>query len=97
MLDVCVPALTGLIAEQMQARKPERLGNRHRNACPSDVYPTADGEVLIFCLTEPHWRALARLIGQEDLIDDSRFRNHATSMRSTARSRDGRAASDAMS
>ena len=61
MLDVCVPALTGLIADQLQARKPERLGNRHRNACPSDVYPAADGEILIFCLTEPHWRTLARL------------------------------------
>ena len=78
MLDVCVPAMTGLIADQLQARKPERLGNRHRNACPSDVYPAADGEILIFCLTESHWRALARLMGREELIGDPRFRNHAT-------------------
>jgi CoA:oxalate CoA-transferase len=78
MLDVCVPALTGLIAEQLQTRKPERLGNRHRNACPSDVYAAADGEILIFCLTEPHWRTLARLMGREELIGDPRFRNHAT-------------------
>jgi formyl-CoA transferase len=78
MLDVCVPALTGLIADQLQARKPERLGNRHRDVCPSDVYPAADGEILIFCLTEPHWRALARLMGREELIADARFKNHAT-------------------
>ncbi|HTQ24361.1 MAG TPA: CoA transferase [Candidatus Binataceae bacterium] len=77
MLDVCVPALTGLIAEQLQARKSERLGNRHRNACPSDVYPAADGEILIFCLTEPHWRALARLMGRDEMIAEERFRNHA--------------------
>jgi CoA:oxalate CoA-transferase len=78
MLDVCVPALTGLIADQMQGRKLERLGNRHRNTCPSDVYPAADCEILIFCLTEPHWRALARLMEREELIGDPRFRNHAT-------------------
>ena len=77
MLDVCVPALTGLIADQLQGQKPERLGNRHRSACPSDVYPTADGEILIFCLTEPHWRTLVRLMEREELIADPRFRNHA--------------------
>ncbi|HVB80727.1 MAG TPA: CoA transferase [Candidatus Binataceae bacterium] len=77
MLDVCVPALTGLIADHFQGRKLERLGNRHRNACPSDVYPAADGEILIFCLTEPHWRALVRLMGREELIGDPRFKNQA--------------------
>jgi CoA:oxalate CoA-transferase len=78
MLDVCVPALTGLVADCLQGRNLERLGNRHRNACPSDVYPAADGEVLIFCLTEPHWRTLAKLMGREDLTADPRFENHAT-------------------
>jgi len=79
MLDVCVPALTGLIADHLQGRAPERLGNRHRNACPSDVYPAADGEILIFCLTEPHWRSLTRLMGREqELTGDPRFKNHAS-------------------
>jgi crotonobetainyl-CoA:carnitine CoA-transferase CaiB-like acyl-CoA transferase len=78
MLDVCVPALTGLIADQLQEHKLKRLGNRHRNACPSDVYPARDGEVLIFCLTEPHWRSLARLMGLEELINEPRFKDHAT-------------------
>jgi crotonobetainyl-CoA:carnitine CoA-transferase CaiB-like acyl-CoA transferase len=78
MLDVCVPALTGLIADQLQERKLKRLGNRHRNACPSDVYPARDGEVLIFCLTEPHWRSLARLMGREELTNEPRFKDHAT-------------------
>jgi crotonobetainyl-CoA:carnitine CoA-transferase CaiB-like acyl-CoA transferase len=77
MLDVCIPALTGLIADHMQGRSLERLGNRHRNACPSDVYPAADGEVLIFCLNEAHWRTIARLLGREDLIDAPRFKDHA--------------------
>lgn len=78
MLDVCIPALTGLIADHMQGRPLERLGNRHRNACPCDVYPAADGEVLIFCLNEAHWRTLARLMGREDLVNEPRFKDHAT-------------------
>ena len=39
MLDVCVPALTGAHRRSTAGAKLERLGNRHRNACPSDVYP----------------------------------------------------------
>lgn len=77
MLDVAVPALTGLIADQLQDRPPQRLGNRHRNACPSDAYPAADGDVLIFCLNEPHWHAIARLMEREELIGDPRFKDHA--------------------
>lgn len=77
MLDVCIPALTGLIADHLQGRTLERLGNRHRNACPCDVYPAADGEVLIFCLNEPHWRVLARLMGRAEIADAPRFKDHA--------------------
>ena len=67
MLDVCVPALTGLIADHCRGASSKRLGNRHRGACPSDVYPAGDGEILIFCLTEPHWRTLAKLMGREGI------------------------------
>ena len=95
MLDVCVPALTGLIADQLQGRKLERLGNRHRNACPSDIYPAIDGEILIFCLTESHWRVLARLMEREELIGDPRFEimrpDSRMSKKLIARSRNGRA------
>jgi crotonobetainyl-CoA:carnitine CoA-transferase CaiB-like acyl-CoA transferase len=77
MLDVCVPALTGPISDHLQGKKIERLGNRHRNACPSDIYPAADGQMLIFCLTDAHWRTLARLMDRSDLLDDSRLKTHA--------------------
>ena len=77
MLDVSIPALTGPIADHLQGRKIARLGNRHRNACPCDIYPAADGEVLIYCLTEPHWRALARLISGGSLSADARFKSRA--------------------
>jgi CoA:oxalate CoA-transferase len=81
MLDTCIPALTGLVADVMQGRKLERLGNRHRNACPCNVYPAVDGEVLIFCLSEPHWRTLAKLVDREELAGAARFKDHAARLK----------------
>jgi crotonobetainyl-CoA:carnitine CoA-transferase CaiB-like acyl-CoA transferase len=81
MLDVCVPAMTSLLAQVLDGRKFKRLGNRHWGAVPCNVYPAADGDILIFCLTEAHWRTLAGLLGREDLIGDPRYKSHGTRMR----------------
>lgn len=78
MHDVCVAAMTGLVANELEGKPYRRMGNRHRNACPSNVYPASDGEVLIFCLTETHWREFARLMGRADLLDDPRYADHAS-------------------
>jgi formyl-CoA transferase len=81
MLDVAIPALTSIVAPVLQGRKFKRLGNRHWGACPTNVYPASDGEVLIFCLTEAHWRTLAKLMGQEELIANPEYRDHGTRMK----------------
>ena len=81
MLDVCIPALTSVLAPALQGRKFKRLGNRHWGACPTNVYPARDGEVLIFCLTEPHWHTLARLLGREDLIANEQYKDHGSRLR----------------
>lgn len=77
MLDITVPSMTGLIANQLEGKPYTRMGNRHRNACPSNIYPAADGEILIFCLSEAHWATVARLMRREDLIGAARFKDHA--------------------
>ncbi|MDB5108506.1 MAG: carnitine dehydratase, partial [Candidatus Binatus sp.] len=81
MLDVAIPAMTSAIAPALQGQKFRRLGNRHWGACPTNVYPARDGEILIFCLTEVHWRTLAKLMRREELIDDPRCRNHGTRLK----------------
>jgi formyl-CoA transferase len=81
MLDVAIPALTSAIAPALQGMKFKRLGNRHWGACPTNIYPARDGEILIFCLTEAHWRMLAKLIGREELIADPRCKNHGTRLK----------------
>lgn len=81
MLDVAIPALTSAIAPALQGMKFKRLGNRHWGACPTNVYPARDGEILIFCLTEAHWRTLAKLMEREQLIADPRCKNHGTRLK----------------
>ncbi|MGO9453712.1 MAG: CaiB/BaiF CoA transferase family protein [Candidatus Binataceae bacterium] len=81
MIDVAIPALTSAVAPTLQGQKFKRLGNRHWGACPTNVYPARDGEILIFCLTEAHWRTIAKLIGREDLITDPRCASHGTRLR----------------
>jgi CoA:oxalate CoA-transferase len=76
MLDVCTPATGGMILAAMEGRTLPRLGNRHPAACPSNTYRAADGEILIYCLTEDHWRRLAPLMGRADLLADDRYRDH---------------------
>ena len=77
MLDVCIPAINGAIAAVLEGKTIPRLGNRHPSACPCNTYPTADGEIWIYCLTEAHWRQLVELMGRRELLDESRFRNEA--------------------
>ena len=78
MLDVCIPAVNGMILAAMEGRTLPRLGNRHPTACPSNTYQAADGQILIYCLTEDHWHRLARLIGRIELLDDKRYRDHSS-------------------
>jgi CoA:oxalate CoA-transferase len=76
MLDVCIPAVNGMILAAMEGRPLPRLGNRHPAACPSNTYQAADGQILIYCLTEDHWRRLAVLMERAELLDDTRYRDH---------------------
>jgi formyl-CoA transferase len=81
MLDVAIPALTSAVAPALQGMKFKRLGNRHWGACPTNIYPASDGEILIFCLTEAHWRTLAKLMRREELIADPRCKNHGARLK----------------
>lgn len=77
MMDAAVPSMSGLIANELEGKPYTRMGNRHRAACPSNVYEAADGEILIFCVSEAHWRTVARLMHREELLKSARYRDHA--------------------
>jgi crotonobetainyl-CoA:carnitine CoA-transferase CaiB-like acyl-CoA transferase len=52
-----------------------RTGNRHNGLAeaPYNTYPTSDGWVAIICVTDAHWRILAREMGREDLAEHPDF------------------------
>ncbi|GAB7007580.1 CaiB/BaiF CoA-transferase family protein [Nocardioides sp. AN3] len=55
----------------------ERTGAVLPNVAPSNVYPTADGaEILIAANQDTVFRRLAALMGQPELADDPRYRDH---------------------
>jgi crotonobetainyl-CoA:carnitine CoA-transferase CaiB-like acyl-CoA transferase len=78
MQDSVVPMLTSSFSAYYHGNRtpPARTGNRHAALAlaPYNVYPAADGHVALICNREAHWRALARAIGREELIDDPRFK-----------------------
>ena len=77
MMDAALPSMSGLIANELEGKPYTRMGNRHRAACPSNVYETADGEILIFCVSEAHWRTVAQLMHREALVKSPRYQDHA--------------------
>jgi CoA:oxalate CoA-transferase len=76
MLDVTVPAVGGAIAAAADGIMLPRLANRHPSACPSNTYAAADGDILIYCLTEDHWKRLARVMDRASLLEEPRYRDH---------------------
>ena len=77
MLDMALPSMSGLIANELEGKPYTRMGNRHRAACPSNVYETADGQILIFCVSESHWKTVVRLMDREELLTSARYKDHA--------------------
>ena len=70
--------MVGLLANQamnylVSGRAPKRLGNGHPNIVPYQVFPTADGFVIIAAGNDRQWAELARIIGLAPLAGDPRF------------------------
>jgi crotonobetainyl-CoA:carnitine CoA-transferase CaiB-like acyl-CoA transferase len=76
MLDTSLASMSGLISNELERKPYSRMGNRHRAACPSNVYETADGQILIFCVSESHWHTIVRLMRRAELLESARYKDH---------------------
>ena len=56
---------------------PTRMGNAHPNLAPYQPFRTADGQVVVAVGNDLQFRALCRVLGEEALADDERFRTNA--------------------
>ena len=81
MLDAVYPALCSNLGMHHATRGAglARTGNRHGglSMAPYNVYAARDGFVAIICVTDEHWRNLARAMDRPELATDPRFATHA--------------------
>jgi len=56
---------------------PRRMGNAHPNIVPYQVFPTADGHVVIATGNDRQWRDTCAILGLEDLAFDPRWVHNA--------------------
>ncbi len=63
---------------QIAGYQRERTGTTLPNVSPSNVYPTADGEMLLIAANQDTvFRRLATVMGRPELADDPRYATHS--------------------
>lgn len=61
----------------VSGKSPSRQGSAHTSIVPYQRFRAKDGYFTLAAATQKSWRALAQLVDQPDLIDDSRFATNA--------------------
>lgn len=56
---------------------PTRMGNSHPSIAPYELYPTADGELVLAVGNDRQFAAVCSVLGQPDLAADPRFVTNA--------------------
>lgn len=65
--------LTGLGRQLYLGETPHRVGNRHPETYPVDLFSTKTGDVVIVVPHDAMFQKLAGVMGQPELADDPRF------------------------
>ena len=74
LLDVQVGVLANQALNYLTSgRVPTRLGNAHPNIVPYQVFPTADGHIIIAVGNDEQFRRLCQVLDQAELLTDPRF------------------------
>jgi CoA:oxalate CoA-transferase len=76
MLDCMFPTLASPITAWLErSEEPLRFGNRHAGGsiAPYNAYETADGYIVVICVTDEQWTKLAEEIDEPWLAEDDRF------------------------
>lgn len=74
MHDSTYPAMSSPLGAfyDSEGNLPERTGNRHSGLAytPYNVYPTEDGHIALFCVTDNHWENLTNGINNVGLFSN---------------------------
>lgn len=80
MHDTMYPALTSNLGSYYQkGYVVPRTANRHGGLAiaPYNTYPTSDGWMAIFCVTEAHWTTFCQVMQRPELLEEARFATNA--------------------
>ena len=78
MLDASVAWLANQGMNYLATRQdPPRLGNQHPNIVPYQVFPTADGHIVLSVGNDPTFKRFCDAVGMAHLLDDARFATNA--------------------
>ncbi|HEY8611749.1 MAG TPA: CaiB/BaiF CoA-transferase family protein [Roseomonas sp.] len=85
MLDVASAFLANQATNWLlSGRAPKRGGNRHPNIQPQDVFPCADGQLVLAVGNDGQFRKLCEALDRRDWADDERFATNAGRVRNNA-------------
>jgi crotonobetainyl-CoA:carnitine CoA-transferase CaiB-like acyl-CoA transferase len=62
-------------------QNPERLGNQHPNIVPYQVFPTADGHIVLSIGNDPTFKRFCEAFALTHLLEDERFATNAARVR----------------
>jgi crotonobetainyl-CoA:carnitine CoA-transferase CaiB-like acyl-CoA transferase len=82
MLDVGAAFLANQATNWLlSGRTPQRGGNRHPNIQPQDVFPCADGQLVLAVGNDGQFRKLCEAIGCPEWAEDARFATNSARVR----------------
>jgi crotonobetainyl-CoA:carnitine CoA-transferase CaiB-like acyl-CoA transferase len=85
MLDVQAAFLANQAMNWLVSGKaPKRGGNRHPNIQPQDVFPCADGHIVLAVGNDAQFTKLAAVLGHKEWAEDERFATNAARVRAHA-------------
>lgn len=85
MLDVQVATLANQAMNFLVSGKaPQRNGNAHPNIQPQDVYPCADGDVILVVGNDLQFNKLCQVLDHPEWADDARYKTNAERVRHIA-------------
>ena len=86
LLDVQVSWLANVASNYLVGGKmPRRLGTAHPNSVPYQVFPTADGFIIIAANNDGQFERFCRAAGTPELLEDPDFASNALRVRSRDR------------
>jgi len=74
LMDVSVAAMANQSMNYLVSGvSPTRMGNAHPNIVPYQVFPTADGHLIIAVGNDRQFKSLCKVLGNESLSTDKRY------------------------